>query len=49
LSNGTITNVELESAQTGIEEARLSQLNYQFQLFMNQLELKRLVGEEFWK
>ncbi len=49
LTNGTITNVELESAQTGIEEARLSQLNYQFQLFMNQLELKRLVGEEFWK
>lgn len=49
LANGTITNVELESAQTGIEEARLSQLNYQFQLFMNQLELKRLVGEEFWK
>ncbi|MFN8345547.1 MAG: TolC family protein [Spirosomataceae bacterium] len=49
LANGTITNVELESAQTGIEEARLSQLNYQFQLFMNQLELKRLVGDEFWK
>jgi outer membrane protein TolC len=49
LANGTITNVELEGAQTGIEEALLSQLNYQFQLFMNRLELKRLIGEEFWK
>lgn len=47
--NGTITSVELESAQTGIEEARLAQLNFQYQLFMNQLDLRRLTGEEFWK
>ena len=47
--NGTITNVELESAQTGIEEAKLAQLNFQYQLFMNQLDLKRLAGEAFWK
>ncbi|GHB85491.1 TolC family protein [Persicitalea jodogahamensis] len=49
LANGTITAVELESAQTGIEEARLGQVNLQYQIFMNGLELQRLAGVEFWK
>ncbi len=49
LTNGTITAVELESAQTGIEEARLGQVSLQFQIFMNNLELQRLAGVEFWK
>ena len=49
LTNGTITAVELESAQTGIEEARLGQVNLQYQIFMNGLELQRLGGVEFWK
>ncbi|RYF69399.1 MAG: TolC family protein [Cytophagaceae bacterium] len=45
LRNGVITAVELESAETGIEEALLGQLAFQYQLVLNQLELKRLMGE----
>ncbi|GAB3641397.1 hypothetical protein GCM10027423_20330 [Spirosoma arcticum] len=46
LRNGVITNVELQSAETGVEEAELGRLNFQYQLLLNQLELKRLLGEE---
>ncbi|CCH51496.1 outer membrane efflux protein [Fibrisoma limi BUZ 3] len=45
LRNGVITNVELQSAETGLEEAELGQLNFQYQLLLNRLELKRLLGE----
>ena len=45
LRNGVITAVELQSAETGIEEALLGQLVFQYQLMLNQLELKRLMGE----
>jgi outer membrane protein len=45
LRNGVITPVELESAETGIEEALLGQLAFQYQLLINQLELKRLAGD----
>lgn len=45
LRNGVITAVELQSAETGIEEAQLAQLSFQYQLVLNQLELKRLMGE----
>ncbi|QMW03356.1 TolC family protein [Spirosoma foliorum] len=45
LRNGVITNVELQSAETGVEEAELGRLNFQYQLMLNQLELKRLLGE----
>ncbi len=45
LRNGVITPVELESAETGVEQAELGRLNFQYQLLLNQLELKRLSGE----
>ncbi len=45
LRNGVITNVELQSAETGVEEAELGRLNFKYQLMLNQLELKRLLGE----
>lgn len=45
LRNGVITPVELQAAETGVEEARLAQLSFQYQLLLNQLELKRLLGE----
>lgn len=45
LRNGVITPVELESAETGVEQAELGRLNFQYQLLLNQLELKRLLGE----
>lgn len=46
LRNGVITPVELQSAETGVEEARLAQVSFQYQLLLNYLELKRLSGEE---
>jgi outer membrane protein len=49
LDNGVITTVELENSQTALEEVQLAKINYQYQLFMSRLELKRLVGDEFWK
>lgn len=45
LRNGVITVVELESAETGVEEARLAQLAFQYQILLSELELKRLLGE----
>ncbi|MFD1143895.1 TolC family protein [Larkinella insperata] len=45
LQSGVITPVELQSAETGVEEAELARLNYQYQLILNQLEYKRLLGE----
>ncbi|MGV3557581.1 TolC family protein [Larkinella arboricola] len=45
LQSGVITPVELQSAETGVEEAELARLNYQYQLVLNQLEYKRLMGE----
>ncbi len=49
LDNGVITTVELDNTQTAIEEVQLAKINYQYQLFMSRIELKRLTGEEFWK
>jgi len=45
LQAGVITPVELQSAETGVEEAELGRLNFQYQLLLNQLEYKRLLGE----
>ncbi|MFC5410625.1 TolC family protein [Larkinella bovis] len=45
LQSGVITPVELQSAETGVEEAELARLNYQYQLLLNHLEYKRLLGE----
>lgn len=45
LRNGVITPVELESAETSVEQAELGRLSFQYQLLLNQLELKRLSGE----
>ena len=44
-TNGLITTAELQNAQTGVEEAELSRLFMQYQLLLNQLDRKRLLGE----
>lgn len=49
LRNGVISNVELQSAEVGVEEAKLSQLSLKYQLMLNQLELKRLLGEPLYQ
>jgi outer membrane protein len=45
LKSGVITNVELESAEVGVEQVELGRLNFQYQLTLNYLEMKRLLGE----
>jgi outer membrane protein len=49
LRNGVITNVELQSAETGVEEAELGRLTFRYQLLLNQLELKRILGEPLYQ
>ncbi|MFD1820620.1 Outer membrane protein TolC [Pseudarcicella hirudinis] len=46
--NGVITNVEIESAQTALKEAQLTQLQYQYQIVLAKLEINRLTGVKFW-
>ena len=46
--NGVITNVEIEASQTALGEAQLTQLQYQYQMAIAQLELNRLSGIRFW-
>ncbi len=43
---GTLTFPELDTAQTAVEEVRLSRLSIEYSLLMNALEIKRLTGEE---
>ena len=45
LKSGVITTVELESAEVGVEQVELGRLNFQYQLTLNYLEMKRLLGE----
>ncbi|MBB6002928.1 TolC family protein [Arcicella rosea] len=46
--NGVITNVEIEASQTALRETQLTQLQYQYQMSIAQLELNRLTGIKFW-
>lgn len=46
--NGVITNVEIEASQTALRESQLTQLQYQYQMSIAQLELNRLTGIKFW-
>ncbi|MDR6563240.1 MULTISPECIES: TolC family protein [unclassified Arcicella] len=46
--NGVITNVEIEASQTALRESQLTQLQYQYQMAIAQLELNRLTGIKFW-
>ncbi|MDJ1480531.1 TolC family protein [Cytophagaceae bacterium YF14B1] len=47
--NGVITNLDLLSAQTALEEAQLGELQYKYQLVLAQLQLSRLNGAQFWQ
>jgi outer membrane protein TolC len=47
--NGVITNLDLLSAQTALEESQLGQLQYRYQLVLSQLQLSRLNGTQFWQ
>lgn len=47
--NGVITYLDLQNAQTGMLEAQLSKIQYQYQLSLSSLALLQLNGNEFWK
>jgi outer membrane protein len=46
--NGVLTNVEIEAAQTALQDAQFTQLQYQYQMALAKLEMNRLAGIKFW-
>ena len=46
--NGISTNIELLNANTNLQRVELSQLQYQYQLALAQIELARLTGAKYW-
>ncbi|WP_042479551.1 TolC family protein [Solitalea canadensis] len=46
--NGVITNIELLDAQSNLLKAKVEQIQFEYQLATTQLELKRLMGVQFW-
>ena len=46
--NGVLTNVEIEAAQTALQDAQFTQLQYQYQMSLAKLEMNRLAGIKFW-
>lgn len=46
--NGVLTNIEIEAAQTALQDAQFTQLQYQYQMSLAKLEMNRLAGVKFW-
>ena len=46
--NGLITNVELLLAQTSVEDARIQQVQLQYQLQLDRLESNRIIGRKLY-
>jgi outer membrane protein len=46
--NGVLTNVEIEAAQTALQDTQFTQLQYQYQMALAKLEMNRLAGIKFW-
>ncbi|PQA60675.1 hypothetical protein C5O19_13980 [Siphonobacter curvatus] len=46
--NGVITQLEIQSAQTALEEAEFQRIQYQYQQALARLELNRLIGTKIW-
>lgn len=46
--NGVITNLDLLTSQTALEESQLGELQFKYQLVLAQLQLGRLAGSKFW-
>ena len=46
--NGVLTNIEIEAAQTALQDAQFTQLQYQYQMSLAKLEMNRLAGIKFW-
>jgi outer membrane protein TolC len=48
LTNGVSTPVEIQAAETGLEDAKFSLLQYDYQTLLAKLEISRLSGVKFW-
>ncbi|CAH0996441.1 hypothetical protein EMA8858_02573 [Emticicia aquatica] len=48
LTSGVSTPVEIQAAETGLEEAKFSLLQYDYQALLAKLEIGRLSGVKFW-
>lgn len=47
--NGIITNLDVLSAQTALQEAQLNKLQYEYQVLLAKLEWHRITGTKFWE
>jgi outer membrane protein TolC len=48
LENGVSTPLEIQSAETGLEEAKFNLLQYDYQALLAKLEISRISGVKFW-
>jgi outer membrane protein len=48
LANGVSTPVEIQAAETGLEDAKFGLLQYDYQALLAKLEIGRLAGVKFW-
>jgi outer membrane protein len=48
LENGVSTPLEIQSAETGLAEAKFNLLQYDYQALLAKLEISRLSGVKFW-
>jgi outer membrane protein TolC len=48
LVNGVSTPLEIQSAETGLEEAKFNLLQYDYQALLAKLEISKLSGVKFW-
>jgi len=48
LTSGVSTPVEIQAAETGLEEAKFILLPYDYQALLAKLEIGRLSGVKFW-
>ena len=48
LENGVSTPLEIQAAETGLEESKFSLLQYDYQALMAKIEIAKLAGLKFW-
>ena len=46
--NGLITSAELVAAQSNIEDARLTQIQLEYQMQLDKLESQKIIGTKIW-
>jgi len=46
--NGLITSAELVTAQTNIEDAKLTQVQLEYQMQLDRLDSQKIIGTRMW-